>query len=961
MSIIQGTSKGSGAGYEIDQSIRFNDDDAAYLYRDNNSAQTDTKKFTYSLWIKRGAITGGTNTGLLSGGSGTTSGRTDFLFTAGSATGDSSNHDALKFDIYTGGWTQRRATAKLRDPGGWYHIVLVYDAANSTANDTLIMYLNSTRLELDSTSGVPNNLSLVNANGQRTKVGADASGTPVEYDGLISDIMMIDGQALAPTAFAETSTSGVWVPKAYDGSYGTNGFYITGADSTALGADVRISGDQVISYAASQYTGATGSYTYSNGSLEADSDNKAIKTVDTFAGDFEFSWRYVNMANFVIGVYETGEDGTFSDSSSAGNMQNMTDSWYIQTSSVAANRDIFYGGAVQVNATTIANGDTWKMTRSSGTIKLIRNGSDVHTFSQTSTNTVRIVVAQGDAAADAEQVAWVDNSTLGNNFFSTGMTTADKMLDTPTLNWCTWNNIDTSFNNNVTSDGNLVITTASPGYTRFQLGTIGVSSGKWEWKWTPTASLSDGGIGVDDGTSQAATGASSGAISSQSANGFIYRSGGTKCVGGTASSYGATFAADDVIRCQIDLDAGTPTIEFFKNDASQGSINMNAGVTYFPCQFSADASLVTVVDFGQVSFTAAAGFNLLNTANLATPTISDGSKYFQPTLYEGNGSTQSINQAGNSTFQPDFAWIKNRDAADAHALFDAVRGATKVISSNATTAEDTNADTLTAFESDGFALGDDVIVNTNNESYVAWQWLAGNSSGSTNDDGSVDSTVTANTTAGFSVVKYTPGTGAQTWGHGLGVAPKMVIVKEIGQAVNWQVYHEGSGAGGKIFLNTTAAYAADTGIWNNTAPTSSLVSTGSGINTANPFIAYCFAEIPGYSSIDSYTGNGSANGPMIFTNGMKPAFIIVKRAVGGTGNWGMFDIKRDPINPADAVLDADSNGAEASYSTIDIDFLSNGFKVRGTQSNINASGSTYIYMAFGSPIGGDGVAPATAR
>ncbi len=175
-----------------------------------------------------------------------------------------------------------------------------------------------------------------------------------------------------------------------------------------------------------------------------------------------------------------------------------------------------------------------------------------------------------------------DESGNGNDFASSGLAAADQMLDTPTKNWCTWNNIDTSFNNNVTSDGNLVITTASPGYTRFQLGTFGVSSGKWEWKWTPTASLSDGGIGVDDGTSQAATGASSGAISSQSANGFIYRSGGTKLVGGTASSYGATFAADDVIRCQIDLDADTPTIEFFKNDASQGSINMNAGVTYFP-------------------------------------------------------------------------------------------------------------------------------------------------------------------------------------------------------------------------------------------------------------------------------------------------------------------------------------------------------------------------------------------
>ena len=184
------------------------------------------KKFTYSVWIKRGAITGGTNCGLLSAGSGTTSGRSDFMFTAGSATGDGSNNDSLKFDIYTGGWTQRRATAKLRDSSAWYHIVLVYDAANGTANDTLIIYQNGTRLTLDSTSGVPNNLSLINANSQRTRIGADASNTPVEFDGYMAEINMIDGQALAPTSFGETNDDGVWIPIEYTGTYGNNGFYI---------------------------------------------------------------------------------------------------------------------------------------------------------------------------------------------------------------------------------------------------------------------------------------------------------------------------------------------------------------------------------------------------------------------------------------------------------------------------------------------------------------------------------------------------------------------------------------------------------------------------------------------------------------------------------------------------------------------------------------------------------------
>ena len=248
MSIIQGTSKAAGGGYSIDQSIRFNDDDAAYLYRDVTSAPTDGKKFTYSVWIKRGAITSATNCGLLSGGSGTSTGRCDLIFTAGAATGDGSNYDALKFDIYSGGFDQTRSIAKLRDPSSWYHIVFVFDAANATANDTMIMYLNGERLTLDSTSGIPNVAALINANGQRTRIGADASGTPVEFDGYMAEINMIDGQALDPTSFGETdSTTGQWVPIKYTGTYGTNGFYITGEDSADLGADYSGNGNDFTS------------------------------------------------------------------------------------------------------------------------------------------------------------------------------------------------------------------------------------------------------------------------------------------------------------------------------------------------------------------------------------------------------------------------------------------------------------------------------------------------------------------------------------------------------------------------------------------------------------------------------------------------------------------------------------------------------------------------------------------
>ena len=590
-------------------------------------------------------------------------------------------------------------------------------------------------------------------------------------------------------------------------------------------------------------------------------------------------------------------------------------------------------------------------------------------FAETSSDTGQWVpkAYSGSYGTNGFYLKFQDSSSLGddtsgntNDFTSNNLAAADSVSDSPTANWCVWNPIDTSFNDNVTSDGNLKITTASPGYTRFQLGTIGVTSGKWEWKWTPTDSLSDGGIGVDDGTSQAATGASSGAISDQSANGVIYRSGGTKLVNGSATSYGASFAADDVIRVQLDLDSGTKTIEFFKNDSSQGTINLNDNVTYFPCQFSADAGLVTVTDFGQSGFTPASGFEALNTSNLDTPAITDGSKYFQSTLYAGNGSTQSINQSGNSTFQPDLVWIKNRSAADGHVLTDAVRGATKILASDATTIETTDADTLTAFESDGFALGDDDKVNTSSENFVAWQWLAGNSSGSTNDDGSVDSTVSVNTTAGFSICKFNPGGNSNiTFGHGLGVAPRLVIVKNLEDATHWQVLHIDQGVGNKIFLNTTAARASDANMWQNTAPTSSVVSVGTSQTTNEQNIAYVWNEVEGYSRFRSYEGNGNADGPFVYT-GFSPQFILF-RCVSAVDAWQIYDTKRYTFNAQGKTLAPNDVAAESSFSAR-LDILSNGFKLRTTNTALNGSGETYIYIAFAEqPFGGSGVAPATAR
>ena len=289
-----------------------------------------------------------------------------------------------------------------------------------------------------------------------------------------------------------------------------------------------------------------------------------------------------------------------------------------------------------------------------------------------------------------------------------------------------------------------------------------------------------------------------------------------------------------------------------------------------------------------------------------------------------------------------------------------MRGATKIISSDATSAESTDADTVTAFESDGFALGDDDKVNTSSENFVAWQWLAGNSSGSTNDDGSVDSTVTANTTAGFSICKFNPGGNSNiTFGHGLGTAPRLVLVKNLEDATNWQVLHLDQGVGNKLFLNTTAAAASDTNMWQNTAPTSSVVSVGTSQTTNEQNIAYVWNEVAGYSRFRSYIGNGSTDGPFIYT-GFRPALVITKNISNSGDAWPVADSKRAPFNVSDATVFWNQTTAETTGYSVDL--LSNGFKPRSSDHAINESGATIIYMAWAEhPFGGDGIAPSPAR
>ena len=350
---------------------------------------------------------------------------------------------------------------------------------------------------------------------------------------------------------------------------------------------------------------------------------------------------------------------------------------------------------------------------------------------------------------------------------------------------------------------------------------------------------------------------------------------------------------------------------------------------------------------------------------MAYTTIDNSELYFQTKLYAGNGSSQSITLDGSENMQPDWVCIKSRTDTRKHNLYDVVRGTNKRLVSNADSAEDepdSNAG-VNAFNSDGFTVGSETDVNGSSRNFVAWNWLAGGSA-SSNSDGSITSSVSANTTAGFSIVTYTGTGSAATVGHGLGAVPKMFWTKRRDNNESWGVYHHTQGAGKFLRLESTNAVDTSSTLWNNTTPTSSVFSIAVGgiANTSSgTYVAYCFAEKKGYSKFGSYTGNGNADGTFVYT-GLSPSFVLLKET-SNANNWMIFDNKRSPFNLRDDFISPDISDAETTGNANNrMDMLSNGFKIRGTGSATNRSGSNFIFMAFASsPFTTSTGIPTTAR
>jgi hypothetical protein len=587
------------------------------------------------------------------------------------------------------------------------------------------------------------------------------------------------------------------------------------------------------------------------------------------------------------------------------------------------------------------------------------------------------------ASGDGTDSSGLSNTWTANNFTTSG-TGTDVMSDTPTTNWCTLDPL-TNGSYATLSDGNLSAYGNNSSDNGNSRTNFAVTTGKWYCEFTCVAST--GGypqLGImrqydasrpNNGSPQ--SGYSSGMLyPTQSCS---YWPNGQLSINSVDTlNWGSTWTAGDTIAIALDGDNGA--VYFAKNntwqnsgDPTSGSSKTGAALTWTDVRdyvFTIASYNGSDIDanFGQRAFayTPPTGFNALNTANLPAPDIADGSKNFNTVLYNGNGSTQSITGVG---FQPDWVWLKSRSNAYHNYVFDVIRGTGKQLYTNLTNEEFTSSGTLTSFDTDGFSLGNSANADINNSSatFVAWNWLAGGSvSADNNTNGSITSTVSANPSAGFSIVTYTGnGTSGATVGHGLGVKPSLLIVRRRPTTSNWTVYHSSVGATKRLVLDSTAGATAGTGFWNDTEPTSTVFSIGNdgGTNstTNNTYVAYCFAEVEGYSKFGSYTGNGNADGPFVYC-GFRPAFVLTKNTnATNVDDWSIEDATRDTYNLADASLRPNSDSIEDSAATIDI--LSNGFKVRtGNSHRINFSGEVFIFAAFASsPFGGFRTTPATAR
>ena len=985
---------------QVSRSLRFRSSASAYLSR-TPAASGSLTTWTMSLWCKRGTPSVGQDLfGALTGAGATTEAYLN-------------SSDQIAF--YWNSSNAITTTALFRDPSAWYHLVFVWDTTNATATSRQRIYVNGILQSTTLLGSSPslNQSSYWNQNILNTIGRYNATGY---YDGHLADVYFIDGQALTPSSFGENNTDNIWVPKAFSGTYGTNGFYLPfNLQTNTTYAGGFNGSSQYLNIASNAaFNMGSGDFTVEAWVYFTASGRQTIITQTSSAGSnvdtsFFFERNASNYLNFGINSGATNYAATGTTT--------IPNNIWVHVAGVRYGNNIYayLNGVLQattsvtgvsVNSSTYAvqisgyGGTTTNLV--SGNISNVRivKGTAVYTGAFTPP-TQALTAITGTSLLTLQSATVVDNSTnaftitntgtvatasatpfggpnicadsssnynnwIPNSISLTAGATYDSMLDSPSDysnglngvgNHATWNP-SLKGSNLTLSAGNLNNNGATTAYAGV-LGTFAMSSGKWYFEGVinTLTSTYNTGLGLGNiNTTLAGRGAASdtnfcyldATDNAGATNYSIYGNNNTY----TAASLGGS-AVGDVI--MVAYDAGTGKFWLGAKGTWYNSGNPAAGTNptgtfstasnpFFAYGLSYASSGISV-NFGQRAFTYSvpSGFSALNTYNVATPT----------TYWWGNGS---------GTSYPDLIWIKDRSSTGNNIIVDTVNGEGLHRSTNQTVA-DFGLGGVLGVNKFGLSVGADLNTGATSNTYVAWAWQAGNRTTSTNTDGTITSTVSKNVSAGFSIVNYTgnltgtPSAGSMpTVGHGLGVAPKLIISKsknvtgvDTGSWFVWSAY-TGS-TDNYLRLNTTAAVASVSSGGGGTmvAPTSTVFSTpyisGSNINV-NSYVAYCWVEVAGYSKFGSYTGNGSADGTFVYC-GFRPRWIMVKYYGGSAvadGQWVIMDTSRDTYNVGSNQLYPSLSAVESAAATVDL--LSNGFKFRGTYQSYNNSGSTYIFAAF---------------
>jgi len=1042
MSILQANGAGlGGAGdpggalagggilgsHAIDQSLRFNDDDTAFLKRDITTT-SNAKTWTWSAWVKRSNLT------------------RQFLF----GDGRSSALSELEFQadgtlyaqIYDGTAGRYKISSRLfRDVGSWYHIVWRVDTTQATDADRNRVYINGEQIT-DWSSELHPNLdsdSTINVSGNDHVIGAYSTGS-VTFDGYMAEVNFIDGTSLDPTSFGET-INGVWVPKEYDtadGAYSTNGFYLPFAQDASSGSstffdrsgssaltftntshyDIGSSDDFTIeafirptstmmstySYLLGNYGGASGPYMMLQFSPSANlfyfyTGNGTGYQFDYTAGDVVAGqWHHIAV-NRNSGNLRFFLDGVQKDSTQADSTAWNNNDFKIGMAPLHAfdgdisNVRMVVGSAVYADGATITV-PTSTLTNVTNTQLLALTTSTI-TEDASSNGVTGTLSGSGYFSSTLSPFAdfnfYDDTSGNGNNFTANNLAASDVVPDSPTNNFATLSPLHTVAGPTL-SEGNLKLVGSGTDYDR-SYATFGLTSGKWyaEFRYLSGDDRGMFGIVREDSTSTDASNVYIGSKANQ--YGLDFRA---RAYNNSSELFDTTdFSTGDIGLLCFDIDngklwfgrrdiSGATTIWYDSAGANNGDPSAGTNPTYtgtftghtwfigchdyngtnIHANFGADGSFSSGITSGGLSDANGFGdfnyiedgFLALCSANLSEPTIGPNSAeqaddYFNTVLYTGNGTDDTaITGVG---FQPDLVWVKTRSVTSTHILSDSVRGADKQLFSNLTNSEQTNTTKIKSFDADGFTLGTDASgtgsSNTNTVTYAGWSWKAGGTAVS-NTDGSTTSSVSAAPDAGFSILTYTADAATGTVGHGLSSAPELVLAKPRNPSIitDWYVMHTGALTADQILnLNgTNAAFNPGNNHFNDTYPTDTVVSYGGYMGnplTGDDKLMYCFHSVEGYSKVGSYVGNGSTDGTFVYT-GFRPAFVLTKEST-STSGWNLRDNKRSPENVVNEALQADTSGSELT-SGYDVDFLSNGFKLRTSLSDSNTSGQTYIYLAF---------------